>query len=148
MAWNCGGRTRGAAAAGGIGAQRGRRLAWEDEGNGGSGGPRCYSSSSPSQLPVRSSTARESLDHISINCTGGVGATSGCRSVHSRRSAPTRRARLLVPAQPRLCLDSPDWRQSAAGREWERERVLTACVDGYFVILSLLISVLHARVAG
>ncbi|BAH91406.1 Os01g0880500 [Oryza sativa Japonica Group] len=33
-----------------------------------------------------------------------------------------RRARLLVPAQPRLFLDSPDWRQSAAGREWERER--------------------------
>ncbi|KAF2953645.1 hypothetical protein DAI22_01g421900 [Oryza sativa Japonica Group] len=38
------------------------------------------------------------------------------------RSAPMRRARLLVPAQPRLFLDSPDWRQSAAGREWERER--------------------------
>uniref|UniRef100_A0A0E0DEV3 Uncharacterized protein n=1 Tax=Oryza meridionalis TaxID=40149 RepID=A0A0E0DEV3_9ORYZ len=127
MAWNCGGRTRGAAAAGGIGVQRGRRLgrrrlAWEDEGNGGSGGPRCCSSSSPSRLLVRSPTARESLDHISVNCTREVGATSGCRSVHSRRSAPTRRARLLVPAQPRLCLDSPDWRQSATGREWERER--------------------------
>jgi hypothetical protein len=90
---------------------------------------------------------------------------SGCRSVHSRHSAPTRAARLLVPAQPWLFLDSPDWRQSAAGREWEWERDDdndirgswfasgswwfvgddAACADGYFVILSFLISVLHAR---
>uniref|UniRef100_A0A0E0HBY5 Uncharacterized protein n=1 Tax=Oryza nivara TaxID=4536 RepID=A0A0E0HBY5_ORYNI len=86
-----------------------------DEGNGG-GGPRCCSSSSSSRLPARSPTARESLDHISVNCIG-VGGMSGCRSVHSRHSTPTRRVRLLVPAQPRLFLDSPDWRRSAAGRE-------------------------------
>uniref|UniRef100_A0A0D9YE21 Uncharacterized protein n=1 Tax=Oryza glumipatula TaxID=40148 RepID=A0A0D9YE21_9ORYZ len=79
-----------------------------------------------------------SLDHISINCTGGVRATFGCHSVYSRRLAPTRRAarrpRLGGQGSPRstpMCdgtaaavgAQGPErqhWRRQSGGRELER----------------------------